>query len=281
MRTCPWCREPFERAEQSLPIEDRDGVLVAFRQCPTCDCLLPCYPDANTDTVDETNAQVEYHEELWHDLDHVDLDFDLVRGRVLAREIRSYFPERSRATIAEIGFGRGNLLFALRRQGFDVVGCEPSKELYKVARQAYALSADAIACIDADTFLAALTASGRQVDALMFWHVLEHLNQPGATLEAYRRQFEDAVIFAEFPIAIREDIFAEHVNVPTPRTLLHMARSLEIGIREIGIVGDARLRVVFGGAAQSELPDNYAETVTDYLAASPLYRDLYQRNCRV
>lgn len=281
IRRCPWCHEPFERAEQSLPIEDRDGVLVAFRQCPTCDCLLPGYPDAKIDTVEETNAQVEYHEALWQDLDHVDLDFDVVRGRVLAREIRGFFGDRSRATIAEVGFGRGNLLFALRRQGFDVIGCEPSKELYQVARRAYALPADAIACADAEAFLATLAASGRRVDALMFWHVLEHLHEPGETLGSYRRQFADAMIFAEFPIAIRDDIFAEHVNFPTPRTLLHMGRALGIGIQEIGIVGDARLRVVYGGDAQSELPNNYAETVSDYLAASPLYRDLYQRNCRV
>lgn len=281
VRICPWCQQPVERAEQSLPIEDRDGALVAFRQCPTCHCLLPSYPDAASDADSETSAQVEYHEELWHDLDRLDLDLDVVRARVLAREIRSHLPDAGRATIAEIGFGRGNLLFALRRQGFEVIGCEPSKELYKVARHAYALPAGAISCTDADGFLAALTSSRRQVDALMFWHVLEHLHQPGVTLAAYQARFPDAIIFAEFPIAIQEDIFAEHVNFPTPRTLLHMAGALDKGIREIGIVGESRLRVVLDNEPDGGLPANYSETVADYATASPLFHDLYQRNSRV
>ncbi len=284
MRHCPWCRGSILQAEQSLPTEDRDGVLVVFRQCPTCHCLLPSYPDAASDAMEETRTQVEYHEEFWQDLNHLDLDLDAARGRVLAREIRSNLPDlpgTDRKTIAEIGFGRGNLLFALRRQGFDVIGCEPSKELYKVARHAYALSADSIRCTDADSFLATLAASGRRVDALLFWHVLEHLHEPGATLAAYRTRFEDAVIFTEFPIAITRDIYAEHLTFPTPRTFLHMADELKIGIREIGIVGDSRLRVTFAGEPPTQLPHNYSETIVDYTAASPLYRDLYQRNGRV
>jgi SAM-dependent methyltransferase len=76
------------------------------------------------------------------------------------------------ARVLDVGAGAGRLVGALRRAGFDARGIEPSER--GVARAASAGLPVARAEIDGhdDTGL----------DAIVLWHVLEHLEQPAAAL---------------------------------------------------------------------------------------------------
>jgi SAM-dependent methyltransferase len=80
------------------------------------------------------------------------------------------------ARVLDAGAGRGRLVAELRRRGYDASGIEPS------ARGA-ASAAAAGAPVRAES-LAEHADSG--LDAVVLWHVLEHLDDPLAALELVR-----------------------------------------------------------------------------------------------
>ena len=92
-------------------------------------------------------------------------------ARVLARA-----GLRPGARVLDIGAGRGRLVAELRRRGFDAEGIEPS------ARSAGAAAAAGVPV--ARRSIAEHQDSG--LDAVVLWHVLEHLDDPAAALERVR-----------------------------------------------------------------------------------------------
>jgi SAM-dependent methyltransferase len=79
------------------------------------------------------------------------------------------------ARVLEIGAGDGRLVARLREAGFEARGAEPSPSARaRAAARGIELAAQAQA------------AEGSQ-DAVVLWHVLEHLPEPLATLEQARR----------------------------------------------------------------------------------------------
>lgn len=77
------------------------------------------------------------------------------------------------ARVLEIGAGDGRLLEALARRGHDVAGIEPSS----AAGRARARGLDV-----GRTTLAAAELEPRSVDAVVLWHVLEHIAEPREAL---------------------------------------------------------------------------------------------------
>jgi SAM-dependent methyltransferase len=85
---------------------------------------------------------------------------------------------RERGRLLDVGCGTGEFLAHARTIGWDVLGVEPSP---RAAAQAEALGVtvrrtDDLATVDDGPF-----------DAITMWHVLEHLHDPGAALDAARR----------------------------------------------------------------------------------------------
>jgi SAM-dependent methyltransferase len=80
------------------------------------------------------------------------------------------------ARVLDAGAGRGRLVAELRRRGYDAAGIEPS------ARGAAAAAAAGLP-VRAQS-LAEHSETG--LDALVLWHVLEHLDDPLAALERVR-----------------------------------------------------------------------------------------------
>jgi SAM-dependent methyltransferase len=76
------------------------------------------------------------------------------------------------ARVLDVGAGRGRLVAMLREGGVDARGIEPSARSLELARAA------GVALERRDVF--AHEDSG--LDGVVFWHVLEHLDDPGAAL---------------------------------------------------------------------------------------------------
>jgi SAM-dependent methyltransferase len=70
--------------------------------------------------------------------------------------------------VLDVGAGRGRLIAALRRAGFDASGIDPSGRGGPVERRAIE------------------EVSATDLDAVVMWHVLEHLDDPGSALERVR-----------------------------------------------------------------------------------------------
>jgi SAM-dependent methyltransferase len=79
------------------------------------------------------------------------------------------------ARLLDAGAGRGRFVAAARRAGFDAHGIEPSPRGVAAAREAYGVELHAATLADARLDGA--------FDVVTLWHVLEHLDDPGAALE--------------------------------------------------------------------------------------------------
>jgi len=101
--------------------------------------------------------------------------------------VRRQHPQAGR--VLDIGCGRGLMLAALARLGWDVVGTEVSATLSKQAFPIHQ-TADIRTCAFA----------AQSFDVVMLWHVLEHLPQPIDTLrEAWRILKPGGVLIVEVP----------------------------------------------------------------------------------
>ena len=82
------------------------------------------------------------------------------------------------ATLLDAGAGRGRFVAAARHRGFEALGLEPS------ARGVETALALGVPVLAADISTADLAAGS--FDAITLWHVLEHLDEPGAALDRMR-----------------------------------------------------------------------------------------------
>lgn len=243
---CPICEQSIDLEATSPPVENRDGEGIRFCICRRCFTLFPSDANAAGNQIDETTRQAEYHAELWDDVNFEQLDLLAAGAMQLAWEFAEFLgaPE-TQGDIVDIGAGRGNILHAVRRLGYDVRGCEPSSGLTSIARSAYLLGPEVLEHTDADRFLDRLASSGRPVSGFIIWHVLEHLQNPLPLLRRCLEVAPDPQFFIELPLAITEDIFPEHLFFPTPRTLIWFAEEYQLQIQLLQITEDQRLRVFY------------------------------------
>jgi SAM-dependent methyltransferase len=100
--------------------------------------------------------------------------------RIADRErLRLLGPLPSAARVIEVGAGRGRLIAVLRAEGHDAVGIEPASTSSREAISR-GLPVERRALVDADF-------PSEEADAVVLWHVLEHLEDPHAALGQVRR----------------------------------------------------------------------------------------------
>jgi SAM-dependent methyltransferase len=78
------------------------------------------------------------------------------------------------ARVLDAGAGRGRFVAAARRAGYDARGIEPSPRGVAAARSAYGVVLEQVDLGRHDD---------DELDAVTLWHVLEHLDDPGAALD--------------------------------------------------------------------------------------------------
>jgi SAM-dependent methyltransferase len=104
--------------------------------------------------------------------------------RLMDRErLRLLGPLPAAARVIDVGAGRGRLVAALRARGHDAVGIEPSRAS-SAAAVAQGLPVESLAVEDA-------SFPPGSADLVIFWHVLEHLDQPGEALARVRPWVKD------------------------------------------------------------------------------------------
>jgi SAM-dependent methyltransferase len=106
---------------------------------------------------------------------------DRVLGMVHRSRIRAI--ERlagGRGSVLDIGCGPGVLINQMRSLGWGVRGTERSPSAAQQARDVFHLD---VSAVDVDE----LVAAGATYDAVVLWHVAEHLRAPGETIRAIAR----------------------------------------------------------------------------------------------
>jgi 2-polyprenyl-3-methyl-5-hydroxy-6-metoxy-1,4-benzoquinol methylase len=103
---------------------------------------------------------------------------ELARRLIDSDRLRLVGPLKTGASVLEVGAGDGRFLDALARRGYRVSGIEPSAPFAARARSR-GLDVESASVEDATV------AAGSQ-DAVINWHVLEHLREPSTALERAR-----------------------------------------------------------------------------------------------
>lgn len=100
------------------------------------------------------------------------------RGLVVGERLRFLRGLRTGARVLEVGCGDGRLLVALAGRGYAVRGIEPARGRASAART----RGIAVEAVPVDE---ARVPPGSQ-DAVVLWHVLEHMDDPGHALDLVR-----------------------------------------------------------------------------------------------
>ena len=109
---------------------------------------------------------------------------------------RELLPRVDRLRALDVGAGTGRAMAALRDAGFDTWGIEPSVSFREVALQNYGLDPDRIQQVS----VAEATFPEAAFDFITFGAVLEHLPDPGRTIErALSWLRPGGIIHAEVP----------------------------------------------------------------------------------
>lgn len=190
----------------------KDDTPVSVYRCATCGTLNPVYLAAIEDE-DVLQRQVQFHEEYWKDVSEAEAEQVTEECRNLIQFYRSFLgsPDTD-SLICEIGAGRGALLEALKREGYRVLGTEPSVHLVEFGRKFYHLPESELTCTTGEDFLDSLQKSGKKPHAVFLWHVLEHIARPLDLLDRIVGALEEnGVLLVQVPILTKQALYPEHL----------------------------------------------------------------------
>ena len=219
---CAWCGSPFD--ERARPLNGR-------RLCPSCGvATTDPWPD---DEALESAYADWYRPAAGRFVGPGDRILRRARG-VLARRVSRIAPA---GPVLDVGAGDGALLDALRTQGRDAIGLERHSTRSDVRTG------------DLDDL------DGRFA-AIVFWHSLEHLPEPGRALErAAELLLPDGLLVIALPNAasLQARLFGdEWLALDLPRHLVHvpagalLARLRALGLRVQRVSHVRGGQVVFG-----------------------------------
>lgn len=150
--------------------------------------------------------------------------YHLVRAWMLTRKrklIRQLHPAPGR--LLDFGSGTGYFMHAMIKKGWEVTGMEPDPDARAISQKRFGLQLNAP---DIDAI------GNEAYDVISLWHVLEHLHNPGESLEAFKRGLKkDGTLVLALPNV--ESLDANHYGeywdaYDVPRHLWHFSpRTIE------------------------------------------------------
>lgn len=209
---------------------DRDGKLVGMWTCKNCNAFTPDY---QSDLIENlTEHQATYHAKYWEACTRGELEQVVSDLRGMVKYYADFLgPPGTDSTVLEIGAGRGCLIEALRREGYNPEGCEPSRELAARAWSSFEIPENVLHNESADAFLVRLHERHQLYSTVFAWHVIEHVKHPLRLLRSLSRILtRDGTILLQAPLAVREHIFKEHLYLFSPALPFKLAGLCDLKI---------------------------------------------------
>jgi SAM-dependent methyltransferase len=203
---CPACGGPLAPWRRA-PAAEPPHAPVALRRCARCGTAVTVAPAGSH----ESGAYAPLTPRGARLAAPVLRAFDRRRLALLHRAIRP--PGR----LLDAGAGRGRFVATARAAGWDAEGVEPSARGVAAARAAYGVTLQHAAIEDAAIAPASL-------DAVTLWHVLEHVDDPGAALDrvaAWLRPGGVVLVGAPNLASVQARLGGErwfHLDLPRHRT---------------------------------------------------------------
>lgn len=178
--SCPNCRAPAPRL---WTVGDRNRAITdeafAYAGCRACGLIFLQQPPADLG---------RYYPSEYYDLQTpANLERHAPSERHKVDLLLAHGPA---GRLTEIGPGQGVFAYAAKRAGFDVTGIEMDERAC-----AYLSSVAGVAVVHSDVPHEALAALPAQ-RAIALWHVLEHLREPWALVEAAAATLQDGGLLA-------------------------------------------------------------------------------------
>lgn len=176
MKSCSVCNSTtLKKQFEATSLDYSSDQKLDIVQCENCTHGI------TSDVVNEIGlyeaGSYDAKEKIWHKLIRQVL-------QVLEKNKVSYLKKLlpSNSHVLEIGAGKGNFLLALRDGGFQIAGIEPSQRSFPIAAEK--LGDCVVNCTIEEISL--YPKINRKYNAIVFWHVLEHLQNPGAIVESVK-----------------------------------------------------------------------------------------------
>lgn len=202
---------------------DRDGLPLQSVLCRSCGLVWtnPRAPVAEIDRYYEDAYRADYTGSA------APGRRKLLRGLIGARErldaLRRFLPDG--ASVLDVGCGAGELVFLLRRRGFDAAGVEPGADYADFARRVLGVP---VQTATVDTAV----VEPASLDAVTLYHALEHVADPKAVLSRVRTWLKvNGALVVEVPNV--------DSTVQAPAHRYHFAHLYHFSGATLGAIGQA------------------------------------------
>jgi SAM-dependent methyltransferase len=165
---CPACGGPLARW-RAAPAAEPPHAPVPLARCARCGTAVTLAPPL--ESAHDAGAYGTAHPRGARLARPLLGAFDRARLRLLDR--------RPPGRLLDAGAGRGRFVATARAAGWDATGIEPSARGVQAAKEAYGVTL-------APAGIEEATIDAGSLDAVTLWHVLEHLDDPGAALARVR-----------------------------------------------------------------------------------------------
>lgn len=226
-------------------LEDRDIVPFSeitlpeysFAICPKC-LAISSLPHLQVER--SSKSQALFHELLFGfdpPAFNTYIEDAIAFERVIADDYQVYFGNNLTELICDVGAGRGNILKALHNKGYSAIGCEYSTKLVNAGRAAYGLSNDAFFQLNAWDLPSYLQDRSIKPTVLVFWHVIEHIENSLMLLESIIKVCADRVtIIFQTPLPVPEYVYPEHLFFPSTETYHFLAERLGLTVKLLYVI---------------------------------------------
>lgn len=210
---------------------------LSLYSCKVC-CAIQARPAG--DTLVSPQGQASFHERLFinaGDSQQAILENSHNFRPVISEHLAPWIPRPSADILAcEIGCGSGNILRALKDEGYSVIGCEYSNALVDYGKRNYHLDNNEFIQANAWDMPKLLKRNSMAPSLLFLWHSLEHIKDSMELLKLMLPACSPALVIAfQTPLPMPEHISSSHLFFPVSQTYFFMAGLLDMTVTHICI----------------------------------------------
>lgn len=167
MNPCPWCGKPTEKVYLRLKDYFLSQEEFEIDECDGCG-LLFTVPRPSPETIGKYYQSDEYYSHQENKKGLVPKLYENVKSLNLRNKVKMATLGLKTGRLLDIGCGVGDFLCHAQRQGWEVLGIEPSDQARTIAEARLGFRpldpADSV------------TLSDGSFDLITMWHVLEHVD---------------------------------------------------------------------------------------------------------
>ena len=243
---CPVCQAGNSDNKLVFSMYDFDFEC-KFYSCMNCGVIYQ-----NPRLLFENRSALQENSKFY-DIDEAALNEEIGKYESIVKIVEQYV---SPGIMLEVGCANGFLLAAAKRRGWRAKGIEPCFKTANFAKNKLGLD---IICAPVEE----ASLGNEHFDAVIAWHVLEHLDNPGEVFKKIRSLLNDKGVFAvqvpsfEFMECFRQRneltalLCRVHVLSFTKKALLYLFQTAGFHVISVSMRQDDMMLTILGGKSNN------------------------------